>query len=245
MQRGPARLHRIFYATRYGWKRDKLGYVRFRHWRIWSVSGLPGAICPKNFPRWLKACSFEAVDDVLRELFRISEGHHAQPSVIIVDARTLQSTPESGNRAEYDGLKRERGSKTHIAVDTLSRLLTMVTTPPIEQERFQVETPAAAVQEATGEHVELAFVDQSYTGEETQEAAQDHSIQQKIVKVPEAKRGFVLLRADGSSSEVCLGRALSPSGQGVRAAARGSDQPPRRGLCQSAAPTCWPFPPSS
>ncbi len=205
MQRGPAGLHRIFYATRFGWKLDKLGYVRFRHWRIWSVPGLPGAICPKNFPRWLKACSFEAVVHGLRELFRISEGHHAQPSVMIFDAHTLQSTPESGNRAEYDRLKRERGSKTHIAVDTLSKLLTMVTTPANEQERFQVETLAAAVQEATGEHVELAFVDQGYTGEETQEAAQDHGIQQKVVKVPEAKRGFVLLRADGSSSEVSPG----------------------------------------
>jgi hypothetical protein len=39
-QRNPAELHRIFYATRFGRKVDKLGYVRFRHWRIYGERGL-------------------------------------------------------------------------------------------------------------------------------------------------------------------------------------------------------------
>ena len=33
-------LHRIFYRTRFGRKLDKLGYVRFRHWRIYGERGL-------------------------------------------------------------------------------------------------------------------------------------------------------------------------------------------------------------
>jgi putative transposase len=40
VQRDPAELHRIFYATRFGRKLDKLGYVRFRHWRIYGEHGL-------------------------------------------------------------------------------------------------------------------------------------------------------------------------------------------------------------
>lgn len=39
VQRDPAELHRIFYATRFGRKLDKLGYVRFRHWRIYGDGG--------------------------------------------------------------------------------------------------------------------------------------------------------------------------------------------------------------
>jgi hypothetical protein len=39
-QRDPAELHRIFYATRFGRRVDKLGYVRFRHWRIYGEHGL-------------------------------------------------------------------------------------------------------------------------------------------------------------------------------------------------------------
>jgi len=40
VQREPAELHRIFYATRCGRKLDKLGYIRFRHWRIYGEHGL-------------------------------------------------------------------------------------------------------------------------------------------------------------------------------------------------------------
>src|SRR3954454_18548687 len=117
--------------------------------------------------RWLKAGSFEAIVHDLRELLRVAQGRNAQPSAVILDARTLQSTPESGARAGYDGHKRKRGSKTHIAVDTLGHLLAVVVTPANEQERAQAAQLAEAVQEVTSEHVELAYVDQGYTGEDT------------------------------------------------------------------------------
>jgi len=35
-----AELHRIFYATRFGRKLDKLGSVRFRQWRMYGERGL-------------------------------------------------------------------------------------------------------------------------------------------------------------------------------------------------------------
>jgi len=38
------------------------------------------------------------------------------PSAVIVDARTLQSTPESGHGAGDDGHKRKKGSKLHMVV---------------------------------------------------------------------------------------------------------------------------------
>src|SRR5207237_6065484 len=49
------------------------------------------------------------------------------------------------------------------------------------------------VQEVTGEMVEVAFVDQGYTGDEPAEAAAAHGIRLEVVKLPEAKRGFILL----------------------------------------------------
>lgn len=45
----------------------------------------------------------------------------------------------------------------------------------------------------TGNTVELAYVDQGYTGPNAAEAAQQHGIQFEIVKHSMAKRGFVLL----------------------------------------------------
>src|SRR6476661_7879072 len=109
------------------------------------------------------------------------------------DGRTLQSTPESGARAGYDGYKRRRGSKVHMAVDTLGQLLALLVTPANEQDRAQVAELAELVQEATGETVEVAFVDQGYTGEQPATDAEAHGIRLEVVKLPTAKQGFVLL----------------------------------------------------
>jgi len=49
--------------------------------------------------RWVKAGVFEAMVHDLRTLLRLAQGRKAQPSAVILDSRTLQSTPESGGRA--------------------------------------------------------------------------------------------------------------------------------------------------
>jgi len=170
----------------------------------WLVrAGAPWRYLPGDFPpwaavyqqmqRWLSAGCFESIVHDLRVLLRAAEGRHVHPSAVILDGRTLQSSPESGERAGYDGHKRKKGSKVHMAVDTLGHLLALLVTPANEQERAQVAELATAVQEATGQHVEVAFVDQGYTGEEAEQAAAQEGIRLDVVKLPEAKRGFVLL----------------------------------------------------
>ena len=170
----------------------------------WMVrTGAPWRFMPTDLPpweavyqqsqRWIKAGVFEAMVHDLREVLRIAAGKAAKPSAAIFDSRTLQSTPESGARAEYDGAKRRRGSKTHIAVDTLGNLLALLVTPANEQDRALVGELAGKVQAVTGEAVELAFVDQGYTGEAAQERAAEHGMRLEVVKLSEAKKGFVLL----------------------------------------------------
>jgi transposase len=165
--------------------------------------GIPWRMLPNDLPpwytvyqqtqRWLAAGSFEAIVHDLRMMLRLALGRDPQPSAVIFDARTLQSTPESGARAGYDGHKRKKGTKVHMAVDTLGHLLAMHATPANEQERAQVEKLAEAVQEVTNKHVELAYVDQGYTGEEPAKAAVRQGINLQVVKLANAKRGFVLL----------------------------------------------------
>ncbi len=87
--------------------------------------------------RWLQAGCFEAIVHDLRLLLRGVKGRKGQPSAAIFDSRTLQSTPESGHRAGYDGAKRCKGSTVHIAVDTLGHLLALLVTPANEQDRDQ------------------------------------------------------------------------------------------------------------
>lgn len=146
-----------------------------------------------NALRWLDAGCFEAMVSDLRSVIRVAQGRRGQPSAVVMDGRTLQSSCESGPRAGYDGYKRKRGSKVHMAVDTLGHLLAVHVTPADEQERAQVQRLCEDVQQATGHTVELAWADQGYTGEAASKAAQDNGIDLHIVKLPEAKKGFVLL----------------------------------------------------
>ena len=153
----------------------------------WMVrAGASWRMLPHDFPpwpavyqqtqRWLRAGCFEAIVPDLGVLLRLAEGREAEPSAAIFDSRTLHSTPESGQRAGYDGHKRQKGSKLHLAVDTLGHFLALHVTPANEQDRVQVAELAQAVQEVTGQHVELAFVDQGYTGEEAAAAAEREGI---------------------------------------------------------------------
>jgi transposase len=78
-------------------------------------------------------------------------------------------------------------------VDTLGHLLALRVSPANEQEREYVGEMARAVQEATGESVELAYVEQGYTGERAAEEAEAFGMRLEVVKHEEAKRGFALL----------------------------------------------------
>ena len=153
----------------------------------------PWAAVYQQSQRWFKAGVFEAIVDDLRTLLRVAAGRAAKPSAVIFDSRTLQSTPESGERAGYDGGKRKKGSKVHIAVDTLGHLLALYVTPANEQDRAQVQELAQQVQQITGKTVQVAFVDQGYTGETAVEAAETEGLRLEVIKLPEAKKGFVLL----------------------------------------------------
>ncbi len=170
----------------------------------WVVrAGAPWRMLPNDFPpwelvyqqaqRWIQAGCFEAMVSDLRSIIRVAQGRKGQPSAAIFDGRTLQSTCESTPRAGYDGYKRKRGSKVHIAVDTLGQLLAVHVTPANEQERAQVSELARRVQQATGQMVKVAFAEQEYTGEEPAQTALDEGMELQVIKLAEAKKGFVLL----------------------------------------------------
>ncbi len=170
----------------------------------WLVrAGCPWRMMPNDLPpwyavqqqtqRWLRAGCFESLAEDLRGLLRLGVGRTDAPSAAILDSRTLQSSPESGGRAGYDGAKKRKGSKVHAAVDTLGHLLALKVTAANEQDRAQVKELAQAVQAATGENVQLAYVDQGYAGEQPTVDAAAHGMKLAVVKHHQAKRGFVLL----------------------------------------------------
>src|SRR5215471_13450937 len=165
--------------------------------RRWIVrAGAAWRMMPHDLPPWytvyqqrqrgLKAGVFATIVHDLRAVLRLAAGRTAEPSAAIFDSRTVQSPPESGSRAGYDGAKRRRGSKVHMAVDILGHLLAAHVTAANEQDRRQVSTWAAKVQEVTGDSVVIAFVDQGYTGTQAAQDADAHHMHLEVVKLPEA-----------------------------------------------------------
>ena len=88
-------------------------------------AGAPWRMLPNDLPPWaavyqqtqrgVRAGVFEAGVPDLRMVLRVAGGRREQPSAAILDSRPFQSSPESGGRAGYDGAKRRRGSKVHMA----------------------------------------------------------------------------------------------------------------------------------
>jgi transposase len=175
----------------------------FNGWRWLVRAGAPWRMMPNDLPpweavyqptqRWLNAGVFEPIVPALRVVRRLAEDRQGQPSAALFASRTLQSTPESGRRAGYDGAQRQRGSKVPLAVETLGHLLAWHVTAANEPDRAQVEQLAEEGQAVTGDAVEVAFVDPGYTGHQPAAAAAAHGMQLEVVQLPEAKKGFVLL----------------------------------------------------
>lgn len=150
-------------------------------WRMIANDLPPWHTVYEQTQRWIMAGSFEAIVHDLREMLRLASGRKAKPTAAIFDGRTLRSTPESGGRAGFEGHKKTKGSKVHMAVDTLGHLLAVHVTPANEQERAQVAELAQKVQDATEQNVTLAYVDQGYTGEAPAEAAKEAGMALEVV----------------------------------------------------------------
>ena len=183
--------------------------------RYLAHTGVPWRYLPSDYPpwpvvyqqlrRWLVASSFEALVHDTRLLLRTLKGRSSQPSAVILDARVLQSTLESGSRAGYSGHKRRKGSKVHAAVDTLGYPLALSVTPASEDERTLVAALTAQVQAVTGEHVEIAYVDQGYTGPDPAASAAAHGIELVVVKTPRPNAALSCCPNDGWWSAVSPG----------------------------------------
>jgi transposase len=184
------------------------------HWRMIPNDLPPWPVVYQQTRRWIRAGCFEIMVEDLRSLLREFVERKPQPTAMVVDSRTLQSTPESGARAGYDGAKRRKGSKVHAAVDTLGNLLALHVTAANEQDRAQVEKLAEEVQRITGDQVEVGYVDQGYTGEAAESAAARHGIQLELGQTHRGKAWFRPAAAPlGGRAKLRLGCAIPQAGQ--------------------------------
>ena len=80
-------------------------------WRFLPNDLPPWSAVNQQAQRWLRAGVFEAMAADLRELLRELQSRAAQPSAVILDSRTLQSSPESGGRRRLRWSQEEKGQQ--------------------------------------------------------------------------------------------------------------------------------------
>jgi transposase len=153
---------------------------------------------PMNFPpwqavyeqtnTWIKAGCFEAIVHDLRAILFLGDalGRRQRAATAIEDLASYRRI----GAIERSGGRRRKDRKLHVRVDTLGHLLALLVTPAEEQDRARADALCRKVQvlqEVTGQHVEVP------SGEKAVAQALARGVELEVVKLPEAKNGFVLL----------------------------------------------------
>ena len=182
-----------------------------------------GATCPNDLPpweavyqqtqRWLAAGCFEAIADDLRALLRVAAGRDAASrrrsfwTVARCNRPRRAGTGPASTGTRAEGLQAPR-RRRHARPSAGARVHA--------GQRAGAGAGRGAgrgVQAVTGNTVELAFVDQGYTGEDPAEAAEAHGIELEVVSLPEAKTGLrAAAPALGGRALVRLGEPVPPPG---------------------------------
>jgi transposase len=188
----------------------------------WIVrSGAPWRMLPTNFPpweavyqqtrRWINAGVFAEMTHDLRELLRWTEDRDPDPSAVVFDSTPRQSTPESGARAGYDGYKRKKGSKGHLAVDTLGNLLALHVTPPMPRTETRSRLWRERCRRRRDRRSRSPLSIGGDTGAAARDAAAQHGIDLVVVKLEQASGASCCCPGAGWSSAALPG----PRGSGA------------------------------
>ena len=152
----------------------------------------PWEVVCQQAQRWLGAGCFEPLADDLRALLRLAAGRNPEPSAAILDSRTLRATPQERRAGRLWWGQAQEG----VEGPSGRRHLGPPPGPARHARQCGRSYPcrlAEAVQAATGDSVDLAYVDQGYSRETPAKAAPQHGIDREVVGLPDAERGFVLL----------------------------------------------------
>jgi transposase len=102
-------------------------------WRALPADFPPHQTVYALFRRWTRARAWCRIYAALRERARLADGRGPVPTAAVIDSQTVRAadtvpTASSG----YDGGKKTKGRKRHVAVDTGGLLLIVVTTASLQ-----------------------------------------------------------------------------------------------------------------
>jgi transposase len=177
-----AMLDAVGYVTRYGIE-----------WRALPVDLPPWPAAYAFFARWSARGLPQALSDRLRGRIRVLAGRRDLPSAAVIDSQSVKAAETvAAGHSGYDGGKKIKGQKRHIAVDTLGLLLCVVITAGSVQDRDGAVGLLARVREKFST-VTLVWADGGYTGRLVGWARQVLAIAVTVVKRSDDMTGFVVL----------------------------------------------------
>jgi transposase len=172
----------VFYLARGGLSWRQLP-VEFPPWE--TVYGI--------YAKWARNGGWRAVHDALRDRLRVRAGRSATPTAAVIDSQSVKAadTVATGSSG-YDGGKKIKGRKRHIAVDTLGLLLVVVVTAASVQDRDGAAPLLARLRERFST-VSLVWADGGYAGRLVTWAREALKLTVTIVRRSDDAKGFVVL----------------------------------------------------
>ncbi|MEE1830049.1 IS5 family transposase [Streptomyces sp. SP17KL33] len=192
LRRGPGgrpmahRLRAVVDAVRY--------LVRYGiEWRALPADFPPWQAVYAFFERWAQRGLPQRIVDRLRDQLRVGAGRAALPTAAVIDSQTVRGADTVGAATSgYDGGKKIKGRKRHIAVDTNGWLLTVLVTAASVQDRDAGHRLLALLREKFST-ITLVWADGGYAGRLVTWATAVLSLAVTVVKRTDDVRGFVVL----------------------------------------------------
>lgn len=174
-------LNGIFYVIRTGCQ-----------WRNVPKDLPPWTVLYTYYRNWILTAFWIELHDYLRRKLRHAHGRKAKPSAAIIDSQSVKST-ECNEIRGFDAGKMIKGSKRHLAVDTLGLVLIVMVTGAHIQDRDAAPALLGALFQAYGT-IQLVWADRGYAGELVHWVWQQFRKCLDIVKPVPGTKGFHVQR---------------------------------------------------
>jgi transposase len=192
LRRGPGgrpmthRLRAVVDAVRY--------LVRYGiEWRALPADFPPWQAVYAFFERWAARGLPQRIVDRLRDQLRVGAGRAALPTAAIIDSQTVRGADTVGAATSgYDGGKKTKGRKRHVAVDSNGWLLAVLVTAASVQDRDAGHRLLALLRERFTT-ITLVWADGGYAGRLVTWATAVLALAVTVVKRTDDVRGFVVL----------------------------------------------------